>query len=309
MARAVGSADENEAAQAESDFPLVDINYRPPKRHAFHPPLDLERAAILVKKLTDKDVPATILKKDLRYARLRPAISLAAALMIPALFYFGCTQVWEMLKAGPSTPLAPWKVVVSAVPLCIMAFFGGRSTIAAVVNIWHPYHRFQWEMRKAERALKGKHISPFSRNHMVLTANITGRAARHLFRSVQDGRLSWRSPPAVSERALHLSAPLINIDLEENPKASRKQYAQFLRDASIIVALDVPDLLPDLRALYSEIAFAYREDEPIPDRYAQYLDPMRNYSRSSVAKDFLYPLASWGSLVTSLLALIVSLSR
>lgn len=160
--------------------------------------------------------------------------------------------------------------------------------------------------------------SPDSQREMIKCVNVAGKAARRLFSELQGGRRTWISPPAVADRALAIAYPIINISLNDveslrGMKGLIKVYMNFLYYAAGLVAIDRCDLIPALRKYYAENhLLSCRVDsdvDSIPDRDVLFLDPMRNHHRWAVAKDFLFPLSAWLSLVVSVVALVVSLDK
>jgi hypothetical protein len=151
--------------------------------------------------------------------------------------------------------------------------------------------------------------------NVPLILNHLGSAARALLLSLQGSRRAWRSPPTVSDRALRISAPLIDMEIPDDlhvpgtaAGAPRKHLDQFLRDVAAVVAIGREDLIPRVREEYPELA--HRSGDPdTHNRDLTYLNPMRTRSRWEVAKDFWYPLASWLSLVVATAALIISIAR
>jgi hypothetical protein len=171
--------------------------------------------------------------------------------------------------------------------------------------------RFYLAVNKARKAVR----SGLDRNERtVISMNVAGKAARFLFRYLQRRRVTWVSPPAVADRALAIAFPLVNVSLGGAGSADEdtlETYDEFLYYAAGLVAVGREDLVPVLRDRYSSAELPPRvaQGDEIPERDAQFLDPMRNYNRWAVAKDFLYPLAAWLSLVVAVVALVVSLTR
>ncbi|MEV6609649.1 hypothetical protein [Kutzneria sp. NPDC051319] len=143
-----------------------------------------------------------------------------------------------------------------------------------------------------------------SGHQVVVTQNIIGLAARALFLSLQRRRWTWVSPPAVADRALRLARPLLDIEVEE--RAGGEALFSFLYDVVVVVIARREDLIPEVRARYGMIP---RRSDTAGDRDVLYLDPMRNRGRWEVVKDFVLPLASWISLLVSVVALVVAVSR
>jgi hypothetical protein len=139
--------------------------------------------------------------------------------------------------------------------------------------------------------------------HVVVTQNLIGLAARQLFVSLQRRRWTWTSPPAVADRALRLTQPLLDIAVDD---ADGKAIFSFLNDVVVLVVAGREDLIPEVRARYTMIPTRTGE---ISDRDILYLDPMRNRGRWEVVKDFVLPLASWISLVVSIVALLVAVAK
>jgi hypothetical protein len=177
---------------------------------------------------------------------------------------------------------------------------------------WGP--RFYREINNARKAAQGG----YSKNaRMVGLMNVTGRAARFLFRHLQGRRTTWVSPPAVADRALAVTFPFINVSLGKELEVSDlsvaiDMYSEFLYYGAGLVAVGREDLVPALREKYSGKVLPVRSSggvDRISKRDALFLDPMRNYNKWGVAKDFLYPLAAWFSLFIAIGALIVNLAR
>lgn len=150
---------------------------------------------------------------------------------------------------------------------------------------------------------------------VLLMLNHLGSASRALFVSLQGSRRTWRYPPMVSDRALQLSAPLIDMEIPDDlhmPGTSagtpRKYLDQFLRDVAAVAAIGREDLIPRVRDEYPELK-KRSSDPDARDRDLNHLNPMRTRSRWDVAKDFWYPLASWLSLFVAAAALFISIAR
>lgn len=146
-------------------------------------------------------------------------------------------------------------------------------------------------------------------HHPVVTMNLIGSTARSLFVALKGGRWSWTSPPAVADRAQRLAQPLLDIDIGANADIeSRENLAlfSFLYDVVILVIVGREDIIPSARERYP--ALPHRADFP-GERDTLYLDPMRQRSRWEVIKDFVLPLASWISLIVSIVALTVAATR
>jgi hypothetical protein len=147
----------------------------------------------------------------------------------------------------------------------------------------------------------------FATGHqVVVTQNHIGLAARALFLSLQRRRWTWVSPPAVADRALRLARPLLDIEVEDGPENDGAALFSFLYDVVIVVVAQREDLIPQVRAGYGMIP---RRSDTAGDRDVLYLDPMRNRGRWEVVKDFVLPLASWVSLLVSVIALAVASTR
>jgi hypothetical protein len=179
-----------------------------------------------------------------------------------------------------------------------------------------------WELRFLRAVARTQKIADetyASVYRVAQCANMAGRAAKYLFRDVQGRRFTWVSPPAVADRALALSSRLINVELDHHADLYSLEiligtYAEFLYFASGLVAAKRAELIPVLRDYYAtDRSLAYRvEPGPegiVPERDALFLDPMRNHDRWAIVKDYLYPLASWMSLLVSVTALILSLAK
>jgi hypothetical protein len=135
--------------------------------------------------------------------------------------------------------------------------------------------------------------------------NRMGLAARELFVTVQESRLTWTAPPATSERAARLAYPLLNIELpddfnDEMASADyRRRLAAFVTDVTCAVVINRPDLVPRVRAFYGDV-LPTRADTA-SDADMRYLDPMRARTRWDVLKDPILPLAA---IAISLVALV-----
>ena len=143
----------------------------------------------------------------------------------------------------------------------------------------------------------------------VYVVNLAGRAARCLFKAMQGGRRTWVSPPAVSDRALVLAYPIVNVDISRCQDALSEYYGRFLHDVAALAMLGHEHLIPRLREAYLLLPARESDDGAVPERDALYLDPMRNYHRWAVVKDYLYPLASWLSFLLAVVALVISIAN
>lgn len=148
---------------------------------------------------------------------------------------------------------------------------------------------------------------------VVRAMNDVGAAARALFLSLQRSRRTWRSPPAVADRAVRLAAPLLDIELPndveakgDDKQAPRTLLHNFLQDVAIVVAMARPDLIPRVRGTYPNLP--PRSSGPnaaiAVERDAAYLNPMHARTRWEVVKDFVLPLASWLGAAVSLFVAI-----
>jgi hypothetical protein len=125
--------------------------------------------------------------------------------------------------------------------------------------------------------------------------NNIGIAARALFLALLRSRFGWRSPPLVSDRALRLASPLIDIDIPDNlhlpgkdADTYRELFCRFVHDVAMVVALGREDLIPRVRQDYPGL-IRRSSNTDAHDRDLNYLNPMRNRGLWDIAKDFLVP--------------------
>jgi hypothetical protein len=136
----------------------------------------------------------------------------------------------------------------------------------------------------------------------IQAVKITGSVARALFLVIQRDQWTWASPPAVSDRAVRLARPLLDIDIPDRPSPRQiDALCSFLVDVAIVVIAGREDLIPQVRRRYQVLPA--READAV-DRDVLYLDPMRGRSRWDVVKDYVLP---WLSLTIAVVALLISL--
>lgn len=207
----------------------------------------------------------------------------------------------------------------SSQSLVYVVLFVSRAALSLIACLMI-VGRVSWDQRfylAVNKARKVAHGTTGSSGDLVYAVKIAGKAARSLFRCLQGRRITWVSPPAVADRALSLSFPLIDVSLDEGTGASKihdtsRLYGEFLYYAAGLFVVRREDLIPKLREQYSCTVLPVRarpEIDEISERDALYLDPMRNYTRWGVAKDFFYPLATWISLLVAIAALVVSITK
>jgi len=144
---------------------------------------------------------------------------------------------------------------------------------------------------------------------VVDTMNQVGIAARRLFVLLQRSRRTWVSPPAVSDRALRLTRPLLDIELDDTlPSQQRTAVKSLLYDVTAMVVIGRPDLIPRIRAEYSSLPPRMVESSDA-DRDNLYLDPMRDRSRWEVVREYILPLAAWLSLAISIVAFVTASTK
>lgn len=179
------------------------------------------------------------------------------------------------------------------------------------------YYRFFRLVKKVENIARDQNpLRPIELN-LVECINHSGNAARSLFRVLQGDKRTWVSPPAVSDRALALSHPLTDVIVDDHASSqltreTLEHFARFLRQGALLVAVQRADLIPRLRECYHTELLPMRpktEDGQIAQRDALFLDPMRDYDRWAVIRDYLYPLGTWLSFLVSLTALVITLIR
>lgn len=196
--------------------------------------------------------------------------------------------------------------LVTAAPFLVLLVLKVRTRVRTP-GLWH-------RMRGAERSARHRFflragMTFASGYHVVVTQNLIGLAARGLFVSLQRRRWTWTSPPAVADRALRLTQPLLDIAVDDGPSRNGQAIFSFLNDVVVLVVAGREDLIPAVRARYTMIPRRSGETGEISERDILYLDPMRNRGRWEVVKDFVLPLASWISLVVSVIALLVAVTR
>ena len=206
--------------------------------------------------------------------------------------------------------------LLSANELNIPFILGILTSVFGVFSVHrNPRLRIFRCLRRAERQanVNPRRVSP---HQEIQTLNWSAQAARCLFIRLRGNSSAWGASPAVSDRALMNSHPLIDLRVEdvssgaERSAESRHIYARFLRDVSYLVILEREDLIPLLRCKYWSLAGTMPNTvDDIPEREAQFLDPLRNHNKFSIVKDYYYPLASWLSFVVAVIALLVSLAR
>lgn len=191
--------------------------------------------------------------------------------------------------------------------------------IPAVILVRFPASAARWQFfRQLGRAIRTtRDAKRYPDLDVELTAilNRLGKAACLLRISLQGNRRPWISPPMVSDRALRLTSPLIDIKVPDDlhlqsvsADASRDLFRGFLHDVATVVAIGREDLIPRVRSAYPQLA--RRQNEPTAqDRDLDYLDPLRSRTRLDVLKDFWYPLAQWFSLLTAVTVVVINLIR
>ena len=238
-----------------------------------------------------------------RYLRSRREPGVKKVLVVSG---FALLVVWltqEETRAQLFAAFGGWFVVlVLAVPPLLIAAVEALSR-ALEPDVWHRTRGAEETARRRFYLRAGMTFA--SGHHVVVTQNLIGLAARQLFISLQRRRWTWTSPPAVADRALRLTQPLLDIAVEDGPPGDGKAIFSFLNDVVILVVARREDLIPAVRERYTMIP--HRTDE-IGDRDILYLDPMRNRGRWEVVKDFVLPLASWLSLVVAIIAIVVAVS-
>ncbi|MGH3762940.1 hypothetical protein [Actinophytocola sp.] len=186
--------------------------------------------------------------------------------------------------------------------------------VASVIVARFPFYFndvFYREIRSAETAAMRSESEGDDRAVAASVAH-AGKAARALYRSLQGSRWSWVSPPAVADRAIVLSFPLIDIDVNnQNLRQFLQVYPRYLHDAASLVMLDRVDLIPVLRDHYKPLARRSSVENPgeVPDRDIRYLAATHDHDRGRVVKDFVLPLSSWLSFLVAVAALVVALNK
>ncbi|MFJ8917624.1 hypothetical protein [Amycolatopsis sp. NPDC102389] len=177
-----------------------------------------------------------------------------------------------------------------------------------------PRNRFFRLMHKAEIEANRDFLN-HGDEEVVRSAGYAGGAAQALFRALRMGRRRWSTPPGISDRALRLSRPLIDLEIiSAGPnggyRTCLRYYRHFLHDFAGLIALRRADLTPALRAYYSVLPGRIgAESQDVAEADNLFLDPMHKHHRWEVVKDFLYPLGSWFSVLVSTVALLVGVLR
>lgn len=248
-----------------------------------------------------------------QYNRMRERVATMRILGILALVYFaGVMILYSLPKEDmPAQKQGLWFVLLVAIIVVPIGLVGLISRIPIDDARWRFFRQMGDAIRLIWIADRDNHMTV----DVQLILNRLGSAARALLVALQGSRRTWKSPPMVSDRALRLSAPLIDLEMPDDlhlpgarASSSRKHLDGFLRDTAAVVAIEREDLIPRVRQEYCELH--RRSDDPeTRDRDLTYLSPMRSRSRWDVAKDFWYPLASWLSLFVAAAALVVSIAR
>ncbi|MPZ83992.1 MAG: hypothetical protein GEV28_27810 [Actinophytocola sp.] len=200
-------------------------------------------------------------------------------------------------------PIEDWVFVLAVCALMFWSWFLGRRSIYAA--------RVRFFVH-AQSALMKLYDRTYPEGDKVGALDSAGRAARALFVYLQGSRMTWKTPPAIADRAFRLAYPLINIELTSELRMSehgRHDLAWLLHDIVAVVHLGVPDLTPRIRESYPRLPTRHKSSDEIPERDMLYLDPMRNRNRWEVFKDYVFPLAAWFSLAISITSLVITLQR
>ncbi|MCG3754774.1 hypothetical protein [Amycolatopsis sp. Poz14] len=160
-------------------------------------------------------------------------------------------------------------------------------------------------------------FKPHYDGSLVEALNFAGLASRALFALLQQSRRTWQSPPTVAERAVRLSAPLIDIEIVDDldithPGVDPTKWILlygFLYDVAAVVAIRREDLIPAVRSLYSNLPSGPLDAISCKERDVRYLNPAHERSRWELAKDYILPLSSWLSLTVSIIALVIANSK
>jgi hypothetical protein len=127
-------------------------------------------------------------------------------------------------------------------------------------SIGHALRSLENAMEQQRMGAHWMRFKPFYEGSLIGTFNSIGRAARALFISLQRSWRTWQAPPAVAERAVRLSRPLIDIEIvDELEVTHRIDYRErlalytFLQDVAAVVVIRREDLIPAVRSEYSKI--------------------------------------------------------
>lgn len=144
-----------------------------------------------------------------------------------------------------------WEAVIEVLATMV------ALTVAGIFVVFHrwPDMHFHRAVARVQKLTRESHAPVY---RVAQCANIAGRAARELFQVVQGRRFTWISPPAVADRALTLSFPLINVELNHAAGPAEllkliQEYGEFLHFAAGLEAAKRVDLIPALRSYYAEI--------------------------------------------------------
>lgn len=286
------------------------------KRFKLYPEFNPDEVVKLIRELDEEGVDDEVgthvygfrlsLFEDSMYnfasRRLYPAVAawaaVAALVMITLLIYLD--------RTNQSTP---WWMHAN------VAFFLLVALSSVSLRGENADHWFFRSIAKIEKSAV-KRSGADSDERLIESINRGGIAARQLFIMLQHRKRSWTSPPVISDRAIKLCFPLINIDIESARfshfgfHSSLEKYAQFMHDAGSLVVAKREDLIPSLRERYVRLGLpAAVHSSSVPEDHAEFINPMQKHNRWSVISDYVYPLAPWLSFLVAFAALIVSVAR
>ncbi|MEU8414215.1 hypothetical protein AB0C24_15620 [Amycolatopsis japonica] len=306
------------AAKEINDLTLAEYSYRPPKWWHRYPRFSASELAVSHLVLGEKNpllddsgefAAAWTKKSGLRTHRDSISRWRGHGYQYGTMIWFGASALAFLGAARPNwLGGLPPQLPAYTIFLCgLLAFWTKKM---------RPERRFYRFVTRAEKAANIPLGAPLN-TYPVRCMNHSGRAARLLFLHIQGGRRTWAAPPAVADRALEFTYPLINVDMGSSPLTpqavrSFKRHAEFLKLTACLVALGREDLIPRLRRLtaaHGGVPMRTEDDAEIPERDVLFLDPMRNHHRWAVVKDFYYPLSAWLSLAIAGAALVISLRR
>lgn len=219
-----------------------------------------------------------------------------------------------LLVVVMGSALAPGPVVLKVSIGAAILIFVSHYAYKGLHRTLYSRAKFYREILAAERSIAN--MVPMNRNEMIAAAiGHAGYAARELFRFLRGGRWTWTTPPAVADRAVTLSFPIIDVNVADEHNMIRglflHMYPRFLHDVAGLVMMGRPDLIPALRRGYPFLFHRLEEGQygQPTDRDIRYLDPMRDHDRGQVFREFILPLSSWLSFLVAAIALVVALLK
>ena len=296
-------AEDRAMRQAILYFSDPDRPYQPPRMYQRHPKFTEDEVRGCFEALEQKWNPTSFHESYSGYNRTIRHVRTMVS--IPIVGWIVLIVIGAIFGPGPIDAM-----IAGSLPVALLVLVGYRVLLRGPTFSSGVFYR---ELLRAERIAW---IAQGDNGMIAASIGRAGRAARALFRSLQGSRWTWTAPPAVADRGVLLSYPLIDVNVADDNVVLNSNlfcylYSRFLHDVSGLVMMGRPDLIPPLRDRYPFLMRRLEGEESgqPSDRDVRYLDPLRDHDRGRMFREFVLPLASWLSFLVALAALIVALSK